>query len=464
DKDHYYAIEPADEKEYYVSSSAQKRLYILQQKDLSSTVYNMPLILELGEEPDKQRLEKSFMQLIQRHESLRTSFHVLAGEQVQKIHPRVKFNIQYYDAKDDGSSPSEAGIINRFVRPFDLSRAPLLRIGLMKTARGKTILMTDIHHIISDGTSQTLLENDFAALYAGKELEELRLQYKDYCQWQHRLSLDGVLPQQEEFWIKELSGDLTPTPVPTDYPRPPVQSFEGDTVNFSIGTVEARKLNRLAKEEGATMFMVLLAVYNILLSKLSGKGDIVVGTGVVGRRHADLEKIIGMFVNTLPLRNYPYGDKTFKEFLRALKERTLQAFDNQDYPYEDLVEKIAVTPQPGRNPLFDNVFLMHNIAPSVADESTSPDGALTFRSYQNTKRNSKFDMIFNAAELNDEIAISVVYCTKLFKKETIRMFAGYFKEIIATLLENDGILLQDIELSQDVLLGDTSPQQFEFAF
>ncbi|MCP5049430.1 MAG: AMP-binding protein, partial [bacterium] len=373
--DKYAAIEPVEKQEYYSLSSAQKRLYILQQKELTSTVYNMPRMLELAEEPDKQHLEKSFLQLIQRHENLRTSFHVLAGEQVQKIHPRVEFKIEYYDAMDGDSSPSEADIANGFIRPFDLSRAPLLRIGLMKTAHGKTILMTDIHHIMSDDASQALLENDFAALYAGKELEELRLQYKDYCQWQQRLSLDGRLRQQEEFWIKELAGDLTPTVVPADYQRPPVQSFDGDAVNVSIGTDETRKLNQLAKEEGATMYMVLLAVYNVLLSKLSGGDHIIVGTGVAGRRHADLEKIIGMFVNTLPLRNYPGGDKTFIEFLRELKERTLKAFDNQDYLFEDLVEKVVVTPQPDRNPLFDTVFLLQNAAPPATDASTSPGGA-----------------------------------------------------------------------------------------
>ncbi|MCP5054102.1 MAG: hypothetical protein GY940_43445, partial [bacterium] len=189
----------------------------------------------------------------------------------------------------------------------------------------------------------------------------LKLQYKDYSQWQQLDTVKKVLQRQETFWIKQFAGEIPLLNLPTDYPRPAIQSFAGNLTRFDIGEDETKSLNEMAGLEGATMFMVLLGIYTLFLAKLSSQEDIVVGTPIAARGHADLQQVIGMFVNTLAIRNHPPGDKSFKGFLNQVKERTLASFDNQDYLFEDLVENVTVRRDTSRNPLFDAMFMFHNI-------------------------------------------------------------------------------------------------------
>ncbi|MCP5050465.1 MAG: hypothetical protein GY940_25095, partial [bacterium] len=209
--------------------------------------------------------------------------------------------------------------------------APLLRVGLNRTREGQYTLFMDMHHIISDGVSHQVFIKDFTAIYSGESLPPLRLQYKDYSQWQAGHKVTGALQKQETFWLQQFKEEIPILDLPTDYPRPTTQSFEGGSSRFEISPDKFRVLKEISAKEGATLYMVLLALINILLSKLSGQEDIVIGTAIAGRRHADLEKIIGMFVNMLALRNSPKGGKTFIQFLNELKNRTLEAFENQEY-------------------------------------------------------------------------------------------------------------------------------------
>ncbi|UCH95483.1 MAG: amino acid adenylation domain-containing protein [Candidatus Aminicenantes bacterium] len=469
-KEKFAAVTPGEKKEYYVLSSSQKRLYILLQRDSENIAYNMCEIFLSPGQPDRERLEQVFKNLIQRHESLRTSFEIVGGEPIQKVHDKVEFEIEYYDLATENtenttrSSQPAADLINSFIRPFDLSQAPLVRAGIIKTGDEKNIMMVDMHHIISDMLSHQVLVKDFATLFAGEELPGLRLHYKDFAQWQSQLSKSGQVKKQEEYWLKEFAGDIPRLAIPTDYPRPPLQDFAGDTVGFNIGTKETSRLKELTQKEQATIFMVLLAVYNVLLLKLTGQEDIIVGTGAAGRRHADLEKIIGMFVNTIALRNYPAADKSFKEFLGEVKERTLQAFDNQDYLFEDLVKKVTAKRDMSRNPLFDTVLMVHTVEPGRPGTSKVKKSQLKLKPYPYRKKTSQFDMIFNCLEVNQQLSFSVVYCTKLFKKETIEMFISYFKQIVTIVSDNDDILLKDIALSQETLLTDTHVPQYDFEF
>lgn len=460
-KDKFISIEPSEKKEYYVLSSAQKRLYILQQRDPRCIAYNMLSTFVSDEEPHREKLERVFRDLIHRHETLRTSFEIIGETPVQRVHEDVVFTIEYLTA--GGGNPVNS-IIDRFVRPFDLSGAPLIRVGIIKTWGTENILIVDIHHIVSDGISHSILVKDFIALYAGEKLPGLRLHYKDFSEWQNKLFASGEIKKQEEYWLREFSGDVPVLDIPNDYPRPDVQSFEGDIVTFSVNQKETVRLKELAKKESATLFMVLLAVYNVLLSKLSGREDIVVGTGAAVRRHADLEKIIGLHVNTLALRNDAAGDNTFSEFLKKVKENAIQAFENRDYLFEDLVEKVAAGRALNRNPLFDTVFLMRNTVEDPEDTPGLKKPGLDMRPYRYKKKTSQFDITFSFLEVNGEIEFSVVYCTKLFNRETIEMFAGNFKEILATVLENDEILLCDVGISQDIQAADTAVPEYDFAF
>jgi amino acid adenylation domain-containing protein len=443
-KEVYAAIETAEKKGYYELSAAQQRLYIIQKMEEKSTGYNRPMALILEGNIDKDRLEKTFTQLIQRHESLRTKFMLLQDKLVQRIDDEVNSRVEYIEAGREGCEMEI--LMQDFVKPFDLSRAPLLRVRLIKTGESSSILMVDVHHIISDGLSQQILNKEFIALYLERELPPLRLQYKDYARWQNKEWVKEIISKQEQYWLKELEGEIPVLNLPTDYSRPVVQSFEGSTLNFEINEKETRALNEMARREGVTLFMLLLSLYHIFLSKLTNQEDIVVGTPTAGRRHADLQSIIGMFVNTLALRNRTFGEERFTDFLSEVKEKTLQAFENQEYQFEDLVEKAAAERDLSRNPLFDVMFILQNIFDPSGNTAEIEMEGMKLKPFPYEDNTAKFDFSLTAVEVDEQLYCSLEYCTKLFKRETMVRFINYFKNIMSLAVENPGIKISDMGL------------------
>ncbi|NIM16726.1 MAG: amino acid adenylation domain-containing protein [Candidatus Aminicenantes bacterium] len=447
EEDKYTAVESAEHKEYYPVSPAQKRLYILQQMEVESTGYNMPHIIRIESEVDKDRLKQAFSKLIKRHESLRTSFEMIKGQPVQRVHAHeeVVFELGYHSSSSSGSQVQD--IIRCFVRPFDLPQAPLLRAAIVDDHQQQSsfILMVDMHHIVADGISNQILVKDFLAFYRGEELSKLRLQYKDYSEWRNKLSGSRQIKKQEAYWLNRFAGEVPVLNLPIDYPRPVVQRFEGRTTGFEIDAADTERLRDFSGKIDATLFMVLLAAFNVLLMKLSGQEDIVVGTPIAGRRHADLEQAIGMFLNTLPLRSDIGGDLTFATFVEKVREDTLDAFENQEFQFEDLVEKVAARRDTSRNPLFDVMFLMQN-----RDEDRQTPTAKkgieksTFVDYEAGV--AKFDITISAMEAKNTLAFSVNYCRKLFKDDTIRRFVLYFKQIISKISQNPGEKIAGIEI------------------
>jgi len=454
-RDTFFSIEPAGKKDYYLLSPAQWRLYFLHQMKLDSTAYNNPQIVSLEGELDRQKIKRVFETLIHRHESLRTSFHVLENQPIQKIHEphEVEFAIEYYDAKrtahsaepEEGRSASftlsPANIIKNFIRPFDLYQVPLLRVGLIKEDDQKHILMVDMHHIISDGTSLSVLTQDFMTLFSGQQLPPLRLQYKDYSEWQDSELQRELIKKQEKYWLKQFGDEIPVLNLPTDYPRPTVQSFEGSTLAFELSAERSRALNGLVLNTGTTLYMVLLAVYNVLLYRLSGQEDIILGTPTASRRHVDLKKIIGMFVNTLAMRNFPQGNKRFIDFVEEIKTRTLSAFENQEYQFEDLVEKLAVNRDVSRNPLFDVMFALQNIEISEVEIP-----GLKLKPYEFENKISKFDLTLQGFEAERKIIFTIEYSTKLFKRETIQRLSNHLVNLIQKVCIDPGIRISEIEI------------------
>ena len=436
----YASIEPIKEKEYYETSSAQKRMWVLQEFDQESTAYNMPGVLKAEGKIDKQHLEAVFSKLIKYHESLRTSFH-LAEEVVQRISERVAFQIEYTEETEEQADD----VIKGFIRPFDLSQAPLLRVGIIKTGEDRHYLMFDTHHIISDGVSMSILIREFIALYGGEVLEAPRIGYKDFSVWQNEYLKSEGMQEQEKYWLERFSDEIPILDLPLDYVRPVVQSFEGASEAFRLGSGLTEKINDLARETGTTMYMVLLSMVNILLSKYSGQADIIIGSPIAGRHHADLEGIIGMFVNTLVMRNYPESGKTYEEFLSEVKETALKAYENQDYQFEELVDKMNLRRDVSRNPLFDVMFELQNIEKNELEIE-----GLSFTEYESSQGLAKFDLTFSATEVGDEIVFNVEYGVKLFKHETIERMMVHLRKLIEVLTTDQSILLEDIEiLSED---------------
>jgi amino acid adenylation domain-containing protein len=434
--DTFISIRPVEKKEYHALSSAQKRLYVLQQMEKACTGYNMTAAMVLEGDLEKDKLENTFSQVIKRHENLRTSFEVIDEEPVQRIHENVEFGMDTFD------------LIKHFVRPFDLSRAPLLRIGLKKTSKTEHILVVDMHHIIADGTSIGIFINDFTALYKGEGLPGIRIQYKDFSQWQHNEMGKKTMKRQETYWLKEYKDGIPVLNLPTDFERPGIQGFEGEVLNFNLGNRETPGLKKLAEEEDVTLFMLLFSLFNILLFKICGQEKIIVGTAAAGRRHADLEQVMGMFVNTLAIKTDPGGDQSFHSFLARVKKKTLEAFENQDFQFEELVEKVMAKRKRDRriNPLFDVIFVLQNI-----DTVKIEIPGLKLKSYDDRAGVSPFDLYFTVEERGDNLSFNVGYSIKLFKITTIQRFIDYYEEIIVNVLGNRDIKLKDIEISHHLL-------------
>jgi amino acid adenylation domain-containing protein len=436
----YASIRPVEKKEYYLLSSAQKRLYILNRLEPGSTAYNVSQVILLEEAPVKERLERVFQQLIRRHDSLRTSFRLVGERPVQKVHEQVPFSIEYYQG---GANRENETIIENFPRPFDLTRAPLLRAGLIAVKENRCTLMVDVHHIISDATTRHILAGEFTALYDGEKLPPLRLQYKDYSEWCKLPKQQRAVEQQEKYWMKQLGGEIPVLNLPLDYPRPLMYSFAGNAVDFILTEGETRIIKNIAKENEATLYMTVLSIYTILLSKLSGQEDIIVGTPVVARRHTDLNRIVGMFVNTLAMRNYPSREKTFEEFAAEVRNSTLEAFENQEYQFEELVEKVSVQRDTSRNPIFDVMFnLLNQEDYSVNDREIDETGFNIHR-----KSTSKFDLNLAALDFGERIFFNLEYGSELFKKHTIDRIIGYFKNLVSLLAEKPGIKLAQVEIT-----------------
>nr|WP_083858705.1 non-ribosomal peptide synthetase [Paenibacillus sp. OSY-SE] len=433
----YTSIPLVEEQAHYPLSSAQKRLYILHQLEGAELSYNMPNMLLLEGALDRERFEAAFRKLIARHESFRTGFEMINGEPMQRIYENVDFAVEYMQASD---KEAEARL-RQFVRAFKLEEPPLLRVGLIELAQERHILMFDMHHIVSDGTSMGILINEFVRLYGGEELQPLRIQYKDFAAWQQSDARQEQMKQQEAYWLQALGGELPVLEMPTDHVRPAVQSFRGDILQFVIGRDQCAALRHIGSENGATLYMVLLAAYTALLHKYTGQEDIIVGTPIAGRNHGDVQPLIGMFVNTLAIRNYPMGEKTFHSYLEEVKDTTLGAYENQNYPFEDLVENVQVARDMSRNPIFDTMFILQN-----AEQGEMNINGLHIANYQSEHTVSKFDLTFQAEEAEEEIVCSIEYATELYELETVERMAGHFTQLIDAVVGNPHARLASLQM------------------
>ncbi|MEV4886450.1 amino acid adenylation domain-containing protein [Chitinophaga ginsengisegetis] len=434
-------IQKAPVQEYYKLSSGQNRLYFLYQYDKHSIAYNGGIVMMLEGSLDKPRIEQSLKALVSRHEILRTGFFVRDGEPVQRVFPDVAMNCVYYKAR----FPDVEEVVKNFIKPFDLENPPLIRVGIIELSEKEHILMVDTHHIVSDGVSQQVLFDEFMSLYNGVHLPELKRQYKDFAVWQAGEVQQRQMRTQRDFWLKEFSEPPQQLDLPADFPRPVINSFNGHAVDFSIPVRETQQLKSIAEKAGATMYMAVMSVFNIFLCKLTGEEDIVIGTGVAGRQHADLETMVGMFVNSLPIRNHPAGGKSFSGFLLEVKNKMLSCFDHQDYPYEQLIDDLSIERKTNRNPLFDVALSYENYREK---ELVLP--GLKISVFKTAHAISKFDITLRAYEKDNQLFLSFEYATDLFKEATIKRFVQFFTNVVSAVTSNSSISIATIQLINPV--------------
>jgi len=437
-----FRIEKAYKSEYYEVSSSQKRIFILQQLEPESTSYNMPGVLSVEGKLNIERLKGAFESIINRHEVLRTSFSLIGDKVVQIIHSEVTLDIAYLETKEEVLEEK----IRSFISHFDLSKAPLLRACILRLSEEKHIVLFDIHHIISDGMSLRVFFKELVSLYKGERLPELNIQYKDYSVWQNKTLKSDVMKKQEEYWLEHLTSGSLGEQIPllnlqTDYPRSFKQNYEGDAIRATIDPEMTLKIKRAAEGFGVTVYMLMLAAYNILLYKYTEQEDIIVGSPIAGRQHTDTENLIGMFVNTLVMRNYPQNNITIEAFLSEVKKNAIKAYENQDYPFEELVEKLNIRRDLSRNPIFDTMFSLQNM-----DDEELEVNSISFSTYEFDKKISKFDISLNAVEAREEIKLVFEYSTKLFSKATISRMVFHYIKILEQLIEDKNQKLSDINI------------------
>ncbi len=423
--------------EYYPTSSAQSRTYYssIIAGD-NSTLYNISGALIFDKLPDISKLEKAFNLLIKRQSSLRTYFEVKDGNVVQKVADEINFKLQNSHCSIDSNQFNK--VFENFVKPFDLSKAPLFRAELLEVNDGRAFLMIDMHHIISDGTSLSILVDEVCKIYNNETLPELKIDYKDYSVWENNQLSNGYFQESENYWINLFKEDVPVLNLPTKT-RPAVQSFEGDKLHSIINEFTTNKINILARELKVTPYVILLSAYYILLSKYTSQEDIVVGTPVVNRNKEELNNIVGMFVNSLPLRVKINSNATFKNFVMLVKDFYIEALKHQDYPFNELVNKLNLTRDTSRNPLFDTMFIYQNKGYSPISFEN-----INTKYYIPDSKISKFDLSLEVIPNNNVFYLSFEFATKLFDKDFIQNLSSHYNNIINTILENIEIKISDI--------------------
>jgi amino acid adenylation domain-containing protein len=461
----YSSIPVAPRREHYVLTSSQKRLYALQQIEPDSITYNISLAVYIPSDWNEIEIASIFRRLIGRHESLRTSFFMFDGRIVQRILDDVPFSLEFFDVKlvqytAEQQQVAIATLIRDFVRPFDLGQAPLLRVGLIRTAGERNILLVDMHHIISDRRSHEVLLSDFLRLYSGEELPPLRLQYKDYAEWLSTPDYSRELQRQEEYWLRLFSGTIPRLNLPLDFRRGEAPESAGAVILFQVEKADLAALRALAKDREVTLQMLLSAVFFILLAKISNQDDIIIGTPVAGRYHAELESIVGAFINTLLLRASPQPEKTFMQFLMEVRDISLGAYENQAYAFEELAARTMRSRENGRLPLFDILFEIH-----AWNGQTFTEGEESAISYFNMEQTStKAPMDWIARESKDRLSFYVSYSTALFLPETIQVLIEKYKLLLSCILKNPEAAIHDLNNSLTVSVPASSGSTIEFDF
>ncbi|WP_327204859.1 non-ribosomal peptide synthetase [Paenibacillus sp. DMB20] len=431
------------EREHYPMSRPQRRQFMMGLISGEATMYHVPFAVHMQGKLDVERLKEAFLAITRRHESLRTTFHHEEDEFRQRVHAEPVFTLErgarlrmaagklLAEGGAEGVFGGISALMERFIRPFDLGSLPLFRAGLIPLGEERHLLLLDFHHIITDGVSVSVLLQELTTLYGGGELPELDIQYRDYTVWQEEQIGSEAYMGHERYWLEAFEGELPTLALKTALPRPELQNFKGGLIIFRLDEALTLKIKAFARERGTTLYTVLLGAYSMLLSKWSGEEDIIMGTPVAGRNHAELEGLIGMFVNTVAIRSFPESYRTVGDYLSELHEDVLLALEHQNYPFEDLVQKLGIEQDRSRNPLFDTMFILQNI-----DRVAYRSGGIEFDPKEFDPGVSKFDLTLEAAERDGRIGFALEYATSLFREETVRALADDYTAILHALVED----------------------------
>lgn len=421
-------------------SYAQQRLWFIDQLEPNQATYNIPVAVRITGPLDVTALQKTVQEIVNRHETLRTRFESVSGQPQQIIEEHAAIELQSFDLSVMGLQEREAEaqrlVFAEAYTPFDLGAAPLLRVRMLKLDAEEHVLAMTMHHIVSDAWSVSILIREVSELYrafiAGRPspLPELPIQYSDYSAWQREWLKDDVLLRQLDYWKTQLA-NAAPLELPSDHPRPAARTYRGATIPLSFPLQLTNKLKELSRKQGATLYMCLLAAFQTLLSRYSGQPDITVGTPIAGRRHPETEGLIGFFINTLVMRSDLSGDPDFLALLQSVKRVTLEAFANQDLPFEKLVEALQPDRHLSRAPLFQVAFAVQNVPPSSLNF-----GEATLSNVAVDSGTAKFDMWVPLVETPEGLQGVIQYSTDLFEPGTIHRMISHFQHLLSSVVSS----------------------------
>jgi amino acid adenylation domain-containing protein/thioester reductase-like protein len=434
-------------------SYGQETFWFLEQMQPGSPVFNMDIAIRLRGPFNLAAAEHTFNEVVRRHETLRTTFIAREGRPIAIIAPPAPFPVQVLDLTGlpEGDREKEASRLadEESRRPFDLERGPLFRISLLRLGPEDHVGLLTVHHSVFDGWSMGIFFRELGILYQafceGKPspLPELPIQYADFAHWQRQWLKSGVMEDQLAYWKKQLAGPLPVLELPTDHPRPAVRTFHGSRQLMAMSPVLTEAINTLARREGCTLYMALLAAFEVLLQRYSGQDDLCIGTPIAGRNRAEIEGLVGFFVNTLVLRTDLAGDPTFAELLARVREVCLGAYAHQDLPFEMLVKELRPQRELSRSSLFQVMFILQNAPlkiPTLAGLSSSPLVELS------DNGTSKFDLILTLIEGTEGLTAAIEYNTDLYEADTIQRLLGHYRTLLEAVVSDPGLKLSRMPL------------------
>ncbi len=436
----YAEIRPVGIQDYYDVSHAQRRLWIIDQLEKNLVNYNLPGACLLEGKIDVSSFRKAFQSLIERHESLRTTFAAIDGEPKQRIHQHIEFVLEETDLSGnaDNEAIARSYVEKESLTPFDLAKGPLLRAGLLKLSQDRHILVVNMHHIISDALSLDVVTKEVMAFYMANikgespALPQLRVQYKDYAAWQNALLESDKVEAHRNYWREKFSGEMPVLNLPTDYPRPKIQTFNGATVRFDLGN--KADLQKIAEVNDASLFMVVISLVKILFHRYTAQEDIIIGTPIAGRSHPDLEDQIGFYVNMLALRDTIHAKDSFLNVLKKVRQTCIEAYDHQVYPFDRLVDELALARDMSRSPVFDVMVVMHN----ESEFSRIQFEHVKVSEFDFGLFTSKYDVTFTVTETRESLDILLEYNTDLFREDRILRMKNHLEELMKSVVTDPG--------------------------
>ena len=436
------------------ASFAQERMWLLQQLNPDSIALHLPLTLHMTGRLDQAALQRSLNEIVRRHATLRTALVAVEGQPVQRIAPRLNLPLHSVDLRDlpeaDRAAEAQATLDEATLRAFDLTQAPLVRALLVQTSAREFILHLVLHHTICDGWSMTVLARELSALYAAfaagqpSPLPEPAIQYADFCRWQRQSLQADELADQLAYWRKQLHGSPPVLELPIDHPRPVVQNVHGERVSGALSSDLVKALKALSQQAGATLFMTLLAAFQVLLARLTGQHDIPVGSPTAGRTRAEVDGLIGVFINNLVLRTDLSGNPTFRELLVRVRAVALDAYAHQDLPFEKIVEDLQPERSLGHTPLFQVMFNMLSFGLAQVD---LPDLDVEYSITPKTGAN--FDLTLYCVERENRLDLLWEYDADLFESATIQRWMEHWHTLLEAIAANPDQALDDLPLLTD---------------